>query len=89
MDTLIAGATLYDGFGGPGRRADVRVSGGVISGVGENLDRAGAEIIDGAGLSLAPGFIDVHSHSDENYFDTPGADSIRDVILFPHLKPQK
>jgi len=75
MDTLIAGATLYDGFGGPGRLADVRVSGGVISGVGGNLDRTGAEVIDGAGLALAPGFIDVHSHSDENYFDTPGADS--------------
>jgi len=75
MDTLIAGATLYDGFGGPGRLADVRISGGVISGVGENLDRSGAEITDGTGLALAPGFIDAHSHSDENYFDTPGADS--------------
>ena len=77
MDTLIAGATLYDGFGGSGRPADVRISGGVISGVGEagTLDRTGAEVVDGAGLALAPGFLDAHSHSDENYFDIPGADS--------------
>ncbi|MBO5690207.1 MAG: amidohydrolase family protein [Lentisphaeria bacterium] len=78
MGTLIAGVKLYDGTGAPGRLADVALSGGVISAVTPPgvCDRTRfRKVIDGAGLSLSPGWIDIHSHSDENYFETPGADS--------------
>ncbi len=78
METLITGAMLYDGTGAPGRLADVALSGDTISAVAPpgECDRARfGTVIDGAGLSLSPGWIDIHSHSDENYFDTPGADS--------------
>lgn len=78
METLIAGVKLYDGTGAPGRLADVAFSGKVISAVTPPgvCDRTRFhKVIDGAGLSLSPGWIDIHSHSDENYFDTPGADS--------------
>lgn len=78
METLFAGVMLYDGCGSPGRLADVAVSGDTISAVTPPgvLDRSrSGTVIDGAGLALSPGWIDIHSHSDENYFDTPGADS--------------
>lgn len=78
METLFTGVMLYDGTGAPGRLADVALSGDTISAVAPpgTCDRTRfGTVIDGAGLCLSPGWIDIHSHSDENYFDTPGADS--------------
>jgi N-acyl-D-amino-acid deacylase len=64
FDLLLRGATLFDGSGGPRRRADVGVRGGRIAAVGE-LPAAGAtHRMDLEGLALAPGFIDVHTHDD-------------------------
>ena len=62
---LIRGASVYDGTGAPPVRADVSVAGGRIAAVGPNLPVPdGARILDAGGLALAPGFIDLHSHSD-------------------------
>ncbi len=73
-DTLIRGATVVDGTGGPPARADVAIAGGRIAAVGA-LD-AGAwradEAWDAAGLVLSPGFIDVHTHDDTSVIRTPG-----------------
>jgi N-acyl-D-aspartate/D-glutamate deacylase len=67
MDLLLRDATLIDGTGSPARRADVAVSGDRIAAVcppGE-LDASDAdEVIDLGGLTLAPGFIDIHTHYD-------------------------
>lgn len=64
-DLLITGATVVDGTGAPGRRADVAVRNGLILSIG-SLDRNLArEVIEGSGLTLAPGFIDVHTHADD------------------------
>jgi len=65
VDVLIAGGTLYDGSGAPGRRADVAMRGDRIVFVG---DAGGAGIvarrtIDATGLVVAPGFIDPHTHT--------------------------
>jgi N-acyl-D-aspartate/D-glutamate deacylase len=74
MDTLIRGATVYDGSGGPPRVVDVGVTGERIESVGDLArDRAGIEIT-AAGLALAPGFIDVHSHDDFAVFVSPEMD---------------
>jgi N-acyl-D-amino-acid deacylase len=54
-------ATVVDGTGGPSYRADVTVEGGRISAIG---DRGAGRAVDAAGLVLAPGFIDMHAHSD-------------------------
>lgn len=58
----IRGATVVDGTGAPSRIADVHLRGGVITHVGDGS--ADAQVLDAAGLVVAPGFIDMHSHSD-------------------------
>ncbi|MGD9905466.1 MAG: amidohydrolase family protein [Vicinamibacterales bacterium] len=60
---VIAGAELADGTGAALRRADVRVEGDTIVAVGSVAPRSGEPVVDGAGLVLAPGFIDAHNHS--------------------------
>lgn len=62
----IVDVDLADGSGADLRRSDVLVEGGTIVEVvpAGDLRVAGAEVMRGAGLVLAPGFIDVHSHAD-------------------------
>ncbi|GHF85127.1 N-acyl-D-amino-acid deacylase [Amycolatopsis bartoniae] len=62
MDTVLRGARIADGTGAPLTRADVRISEGRIAEIGPSL--TGRRTIDAGGLVLAPGFIDMHSHSD-------------------------
>ncbi|MEX1130348.1 MAG: D-aminoacylase [Vicinamibacterales bacterium] len=64
-DMLVTGATVIDGSGAAGRRADVAIKDGRIAAIGR-IDRAAArEVLDATGLTLAPGFIDVHTHADD------------------------
>jgi N-acyl-D-amino-acid deacylase len=56
-------AAIYDGAGGPPVHGDLAVEGDRIAEVGKVTGRA-AEVVDAAGLALAPGFIDVHTHDD-------------------------
>ena len=67
MNLLLRGALLIDGSGAPGRPADVAVTDdrvSAIAGPGSLSPPAGAEVVDLAGLALAPGFIDIHTHYD-------------------------
>ncbi len=63
---VIRGAMIYDGDGKPGYRGDLLISGARILAVADrNIAVAGKpRIIDGAGLIVTPGFIDLHTHSD-------------------------
>ncbi len=63
MDLLIQGGTIYDGGGGAPFVGNVAVDGGRIAAVGE-CDGDAAEVLDAAGLCVAAGFIDPHTHSD-------------------------
>src|SRR5262245_51047450 len=63
-DLVIRGATLYDGTGQPGRKGDVAIRGERIVAVGSVVANGKARVIDGSGLIVAPGFIDLHTHSD-------------------------
>ncbi len=62
-DLAILNATIVDGTGGPGFRGDVVIRDGKIVSVGEPAGSA-ERTIDGEALTLAPGFIDIHTHFD-------------------------
>jgi len=70
---LIMNFTLIDGTGSPRRDAMVRVQSGKIIEVGELDAGQNDVVIDGGGQVLAPGFIDTHSHADDELFDQPDA----------------
>ena len=70
---LITNASVIDGSGSPARRASVRVEGDRIAAVGELATRSGETVVDAHGLTLAPGFIDTHSHADDDLFEHPEA----------------
>ena len=72
---LFRGATLVDGSGQPPCRADVAVNGNRIVAVGKKIDGLATRIIDAGELVLAPGFIDIHSHTDTTLFRYPLAES--------------
>jgi N-acyl-D-amino-acid deacylase len=74
-DLVIRGADLIDGTGAKPRRADLAVAGDRIAEVGQ-IDRSrGRRMIEATGLALAPGFVDIHSHSDYHLLIQPTADS--------------
>jgi N-acyl-D-aspartate/D-glutamate deacylase len=62
-DLVIRNADVVDGTGAPKRRADVAVDGELITEVGE-VDGGATREIDGEGLVLAPGWVDIHTHYD-------------------------
>ncbi|MFF1904036.1 amidohydrolase family protein [Kitasatospora sp. NPDC058218] len=61
-DLVFKGATVVDGTGADRYRADVRIGKGRITELGHGL--GAAREVDADGLVLAPGFIDMHAHSD-------------------------
>ncbi len=67
FDLVIRNGTVIDGTGSPGRVADVAVREGRIVAVGEVAEQ-GEHEIDAAGLIVAPGFVDVHTHFDAQVF---------------------
>jgi N-acyl-D-amino-acid deacylase len=69
----IVGADLADGSGRALRRAVVRFVGDRIVSVGAGGPQRGDTVINGAGLVVAPGFIDIHNHSAEELANDPAA----------------
>jgi N-acyl-D-amino-acid deacylase len=62
-DLLVRGGLVVDGSGLPAYRADVGVRDGKIAEIGRLRGSAG-RTLDAAGLAVAPGFIDQHTHLD-------------------------
>jgi N-acyl-D-aspartate/D-glutamate deacylase len=75
-DLLIAGGSVIDGNGTPAVVADVGIRHGVISAVGDLGAAAAGRRIDASGLTVAPGFIDIHNHSDFTILSEPRAESM-------------
>lgn len=75
FDILIRNGTVYDGGSSPGVTADVGINGTRIATIGPALDGSGFREIDAAGLAVAPGFIDIKTHSDFTLPINPKAES--------------
>ena len=74
MSFLIKNVFIIDGTGVPGLAGEVLVEGERIIAAGQHLQSdSDAEIVDGEGLTLCPGFIDAHSHSDISILAAPEA----------------
>src|SRR3972149_10806207 len=73
-DVVIRGGRVLDGTGAPWRVQDIGVRRGKIARVGR-VGRAKADrVIDAASRYVAPGFIDIHTHSDVGILVEPGAE---------------
>jgi len=74
FDILIVNARIVDGTGNPWFRGSVAIRGGRIAGVGRFDASDAAQVIDAGNKIVAPGFIDVHTHT-EDIYDIPAAEN--------------
>ncbi|MCK4681998.1 amidohydrolase family protein, partial [Candidatus Bipolaricaulota bacterium] len=75
FDYIIRNGNIIDGTGESSFVADVAITDGTITSIVKDLGGAGRNEIDATGLVVAPGFIDIHSHSDLSLFFDPHAES--------------
>ncbi len=75
FDLLIRHGTLLDGTGAPPRIADLGIRSERIEALGDLAQATGRLELDAAGLTVTPGFIDAHSHSDAYLLVAPDAPS--------------
>jgi N-acyl-D-aspartate/D-glutamate deacylase len=64
-DVLIRNGRVVDGSGNPSTQSDIGLRGGRIAAMGRLGDRTATRVIEAEGLTVTPGFIDVHSHASE------------------------
>ncbi len=75
FDLVIRSGQVYDGSGGPPYPADVGVRAGRIAAIGDLSAAEAGRVIGAAGRAVAPGFIDIHTHSDLTLLIDPRAES--------------
>jgi dihydroorotase/N-acyl-D-amino-acid deacylase len=74
-DLVIRNARIIDGSGSPWFRGDLALRGDTIARMAPAIDAPAKRVIDAAGLAIAPGFIDVHTHAGRAIFRVPTADN--------------
>jgi N-acyl-D-amino-acid deacylase len=74
-DLVVRHGTLYDGSGAPGQAGDLAIRGDRIVAVGSIGRAHGREEIDATGLAVAPGFINMLSHSEDSLLQDPRSQS--------------
>jgi len=72
-DLVVRGGVVVDGTGRPGQRADVAVRDGRIAAVGDLDGNGAARVIEADGLTVTPGFVDIHTHYDAQLHFEPTA----------------
>jgi N-acyl-D-amino-acid deacylase len=75
FDLVIAGGEVIDGMGGPPIRTDLGIAGGRILAMGDLSAAVASRRVDATGRVVAPGFVDIHSHSDFTLLVDPEAES--------------
>ena len=74
-ELVLRGGELHDGLGSPPQHVDVGVRAGRIVRLGAIEPPRHARVLDVSGLCVAPGFVDIHTHSDHSIFEWPQAQS--------------
>ena len=73
IDLVIRNASRHDGSGAPPSHGDIGIDGGrIVAFDGPIAEGAGRAEVDVGGLAVAPGFIDLHTHSDVSLLSEPG-----------------
>lgn len=75
FDVLLRGGEVCDGTGAPARRADVGIRQDRVVAIDDLADATATTVLDCAGLVVAPGFLDVHTHVDSDLARLPGCDN--------------
>ena len=75
FDVILRGGRIVDGTGNPWFVGDVGIRGDRIAAVGQLTTAKARREIDARGLVVAPGFIDMHTHSDQPLIDDGNAES--------------
>lgn len=75
FDIIIKGGNIIDGTGADAYVADLAIKDDRIAAIGDLSGAQAAEVIDGTGLTVTPGFIDAHSHADGTIMLYPNAES--------------
>ena len=83
-DLLISGGSVLNGEGSPAVRADLGIRDGRIAAIGDLSAAVATRRIDASGLTVAPGFIDMHNHSDYTILVEPKSESMIPVS-YTHL----
>src|SRR5947208_448121 len=76
FDVLIANGRIVDGTGNPSYIGDVGIRNGKIAALGRLSGRTATRTIDATGLTVAPGFVDIHNHSDYTLLTDGNAESM-------------
>ncbi|HSL93882.1 MAG TPA: D-aminoacylase [Bacillota bacterium] len=75
FDFIIKNSRMVDGTGSPWRYADVAIKDGLIARIGALSDEKAEQVIDGEGLYLTPGFVDIHTHADREVESMPSMEN--------------
>src|SRR5262249_22991115 len=76
LDLLIRNGRIIDGTGNPSFVSDVGLRDGRVAAIGLLSGRSATRVIDASGLAVAPGFIDIHNHSDDTILEDGDAQSM-------------
>jgi N-acyl-D-amino-acid deacylase len=75
-DLLIRGGRVVDGTGNPSFLADIGIRGGRVAAMGKLAGARARRVIEAGGLTVTPGFIDIHNHSDDSVLADGNAQSM-------------
>jgi N-acyl-D-amino-acid deacylase len=76
FDLLISGGRIVDGTGNLAYYGDLGIRQGRIAAMGRLAGKTAARTLDARGLTVAPGFIDIHNHSDYTIVEDGNAQSM-------------
>jgi dihydroorotase/N-acyl-D-amino-acid deacylase len=74
-DVLIQGGRIVDGTGAPWFLADLAIRGDTIAAIGQLAGASATLRIDARGMTVAPGFLDIHTHARRGIFEVPTAEN--------------